>query len=118
MDHYGFQMCLDHPVLPAPRINDCILSSLYVQDSDYSLQERISLNRCRNAKELLWLSDGTTADGRYLEDRLYNLGDVEADVSNYTFPKEKPSRSDWAVWKRFLDGLVGKDGVLLQPLGV
>ena len=49
---------------------------------------------------------------------MYNLGGVEADASNYTFPKEKPSRSDWAVWKRFLDGLVGKDGVLLQPLGV
>ena len=118
MDHYDFQMRLDYPVLPAPRINDRLFSALYIQNSDYSFQERISLNRCRNAKELLWLSDGTTADGRYLEDRLYNLGGVEADASNYTFPKEKPSRSDWAVWKRFLDGLVGKDGVLLQPLGV
>ena len=94
MDHYGFQMRLDYPVLPAPRIKDRLLSALYIQNSDYSFQERISLNRCRNAKELLWLSDGTTADGRYLEDRLYNLGGVEADVSKYVFPEEKPSKSD------------------------
>ena len=118
LDHYGFRIHLKYPTLEEPRVNDRLLASVYVTDPAWSEKAKISINRCRLAKKLMWLSDAVTADGRYLEEDVMDDGPIVSCESLYVFPREEPSRSDWKVWQEFLGTLVGKDNVLCKPLGV
>ncbi len=59
-----------------------------------------SLSRCRGAIEIIFLSDMTTADGRYLNRFVFDLGG-QTSRSKYKFPQENPTRGDWEVWFNF-----------------
>jgi hypothetical protein len=59
-----------------------------------------SLGRCWVAHEALFLSDLTTADGKYLEDFVFAPGRKER-ASTFKFPREGPSQSDWESWFDF-----------------
>ena len=105
LDHYGFKI---YPPLAPPREHDKLLSSLYIQDADFSKNETIGFNCCRVAKELLWLLDATTADGRYFESLVMCPGERYGGTSSYAFPREEPSAADWIVRTIFLQGIVGR----------
>jgi hypothetical protein len=51
------------------------------------------LNRCRVYLQVLFLSDITTADGKYLKHFIFDPGGATK-WSRYTFPQEKPSKQD------------------------
>jgi hypothetical protein len=44
--------------------------------------------------EWMFLSDITTADGKYLEDVVFNPGG-RGRSSSFKFPREVPTREDW-----------------------
>ena len=49
---------------------------------------------------MIFLSDMTAADGRYLEQFAFNPGG-QTSRSTYKFPQEIPTRGDWEVWFNF-----------------
>ena len=59
-----------------------------------------SLSKCRGALEIIFLSDMTTADRRYLEQFVFNPGG-KVSWSKYKFPQESPTKKDWKVWFNF-----------------
>jgi hypothetical protein len=59
-----------------------------------------SLSRCRGALEILFLSDMMTADGRYLEQFVFDPGG-KVSRSKYKLPRESPTKKDWEVWFNF-----------------
>jgi hypothetical protein len=73
---------------------------IFSQDLDATIIK--GLNRCRGSLEVLFLSDITTADGKYLEHFVFDTGG-SAKHSRYTFPREhQPTRQDWDSWINFL----------------
>ncbi len=64
----------------------------------------------------IFLSDISTADGRYLENFVFNPG-VATAGSTYIFPREKPTREDWDTWIDFWHGYTTTGGKLKMPLG-
>jgi hypothetical protein len=59
-----------------------------------------SLSRCRGALEIIFLSDMTTANRRYLEQLVFDPGS-QTSRPTYKFPQEIPTRGDWEVWFNF-----------------
>jgi len=53
-----------------------------------------SLSRCQRSLEIIFLSDMRTADGRYLEQFVFDPGSKVA-WSKYKFPRESPAKKDW-----------------------
>jgi hypothetical protein len=67
---------------------------------------------------MLFLSDITTACGRYVDCNLLSpttswLGPR----STFRFPQELPSSKDWILWKTFWTAFLGAGGLLHIPLG-
>ncbi len=83
---------------------------------DQSPTTTSSLSRCRGFLEAIFLSDITTADGRYLEQFVFELAKITS-RSKYTFPREKPSRKDWDLWFDFWHNFMMAGGKLNVPLG-
>jgi hypothetical protein len=75
-----------------------------------------SLIRCRGAMRTIFLSELSTADGKYLEHFVFNPGMATAG-SMYIFPREKPTRDDWDHWIDFWHSYTITWGKLKVPLG-
>ncbi len=63
-----------------------------------------------------FLSDLSTADGRYLEHFICDPGLATAG-STYKFPREKPTRDDWDTWVNLWHSHTTTGGRLMMPLG-
>jgi hypothetical protein len=59
-----------------------------------------SLYRCRCYLGVLFLSDETMADGKYLK-QLAMIPCENGTKSRYKFPQEVPTQADWKRWQRF-----------------
>ena len=59
-----------------------------------------SLNRCRGFLGVIFLSDMSTADGKYFEQFVFDLQENNT-KSKSEFPREKPTKTDWARWTKF-----------------
>jgi hypothetical protein len=66
--------------------------------------------------EALFLSDITTADGKFLEHFMFDPGG-SAKHSQYTFPWEQPTRQEWDGWINFWHAFTNTVGKLKTPLG-
>ncbi len=75
-----------------------------------------SLSRCRGAMRAIFLSDLSTADGKYLKHFVFDPGTATAG-STYIFPREKPTSYDWDHWIDFLHSYTTTGGKLKVPLG-
>jgi hypothetical protein len=64
----------------------------------------------------IFLSDSTTADGKYLEHFVFHTGMATAS-SMYIFPREKPTRDNWDHWIDFWHSYTTTGGKLKVPLG-
>jgi hypothetical protein len=64
----------------------------------------------------IFLSDLSTAGGRYLEHFVFDLGLATAG-SLYKFPREKPTRDGWDTWVNFWHSYTTTGGRLTMPLG-
>ncbi len=75
-----------------------------------------SLGRCRVALEAIFLSDLTTADGKYLEDFVFAL-DGRDKASTFKFPCEQLTWRDWNSWFNFWHNFTTTGDTLKVPLG-
>ena len=83
-----------------PRERDLVLMDI-IASRDLDRETVLSLNRCRvYLEEAIFLSDISTADGKYLEDFVFNPGG-RGRSSKFKFPREVPTRGDWDRWFNF-----------------
>jgi hypothetical protein len=85
--------------IPFPREKDILVMEL-IMERILSATAIQSLNRCRCYLSALFLSDITTADGKYLE-QLAMIPCENGTKSRYKFPREAPTQADWKRWQRF-----------------
>jgi hypothetical protein len=108
---------MSYPLIPSPREQDQAIMDIFFSESHDLDTGRIkSLNRCREAMKAIFLSDITTADGKYLEHFVFKPG-TDTAATRYIFPREKPTRTDWAIWIDFWCGSTNTGGKLKAPLG-
>jgi hypothetical protein len=65
---------------------------------------------------MIFLSDMTTANGRYLEQFVFNPGS-KVGRSKYKFPRESPAKKDWDAWFNFWHNYTATGDKLHTPLG-
>ena len=82
-----------YPSIAPPKERDQVLMEIF-HSLDLSQETILSLSRCRVFLESIFLLDITTADGRYLEDFVFNPGGRDQS-SSFRFPREVPTREDW-----------------------
>ena len=85
--------------IPSPRERDQVVMEL-ILGKVLDRKTIGSLSRCRGSLEIIFLSDMTTANGRYLEQFVFDPGSKVAQ-SKYKFPRESPAKKDWDTWFNF-----------------
>ncbi len=106
---------MDFKKIPFPRERDQVIMEIFFA-ADLSPEAIGSLGWCRGALEAIFLSDVTTADGRYLEKFVFDPG-CKNSKSTYKFPREKPSNKDWRTWFNFWHSFTSTGDKLKVPLG-
>jgi hypothetical protein len=101
--------------IPSPRERDQVVMEL-IFGKVLNRKTIRSLSRCRGSLEIIFLSDMTTADGRYLEQFLFDPGSKVAG-SKYKFPRESPAKKDWDAWFNFWHNYTATGDKLHTPLG-
>jgi hypothetical protein len=79
---------MSFPMIPDPREQDQVIMDTFFSQ-DLGSEDIKSLNRCRGAMKAIFLSDLSTADGRYLKHFVFDPGLATAG-STYKFPRENP----------------------------
>ncbi len=108
---------MEYLILHLPRRNDALIMTM-LRKAGYTGDKLSALNQCHKANKMLFLSDITTACGRYVDCNLLSpttswLGPR----STFRFPQELPSSKDWILWKTFWTAFLGAGGLLHIPLG-
>ena len=123
VDKLGITLLLEYTSIPKPRENDNTIMSAMVT-MGYRGKELKSINRVRIAQEALFVSDITTANGKYIEAHLQSWwvesleGDMGEHRSKLQFSREDPTAADWKIWKKALQRLTSGPNLLLNnPLG-
>jgi hypothetical protein len=114
---FNIQLYMLYPTIPTLREQDQVIMDIFfslLHDLDPGSIK--SLNRCRGAMKAIFLSDITTADGNYLEHFVFKPG-TDTTATRYIFPREKPTRDNWATWIDFWRGYTTTGGKLKTPLG-
>jgi hypothetical protein len=78
-----------------------------------------SINKIRMALEVVWFSDISSADGRFI-DRHWTRNNLSTPTRNrYTWPLlHAVTRRDWMAWKRWIRSICQNDEYrLINPLG-
>jgi hypothetical protein len=80
----------------------------------------MQINACRRYLQAQTLADITSVQGtRLLQNTM--IGDpqvIESTIKVSTFNQARPTGKAWKTWRRFLQTISNKYGVLYQPLGV
>ena len=71
LHYFDIHLYMAYPSIALPRERDQVLMEIF-QSMDLSQETILSLSRCRVSLESIFLSDITTADGRYLEDFVFS----------------------------------------------
>ena len=74
------------------------------------------LGRCREVLKAIFLSDITTADGRYFENFVFNPGGTKME-SKFKFSWENSTKDDWNSWFNFWHHFTPTGDKLKVPLG-
>jgi hypothetical protein len=115
----GIDICDDIMDFQPPRHNDQLLIPMF-GNLGFRGQELNYLNQCRIFLQVLWLSELTTADGRYLERHAMLPPFSISCMRRYRFPNQGyPSTVAWSTWQRALKQLCICDQrfQLRYPLG-
>ena len=117
LDYCGVELVVDYPTIPKPRAGDKLLVDIFVEGgSQGSILE--SLQRCRIAWGLLFLSDMTAANGSSIERKWTRpAAPLTCPASQYDFPSEVPTDEDWNRWEHFWVAQFGASLALPNPLG-
>ena len=85
--------------IPYPRERDKVVMGIIIAAGMAKAEVR-SLNRCRGFLGVIFLSDMSTADGKYLE-KFVRDPQKNITKSEYKFPREEPTKTDWTWWTKF-----------------
>ncbi len=117
LHYYRFEINLIYPSLATPRQHNRMLVEMFL-DAGYKGLQLQGLRRCRLALRLHFLSDITTACGRFLDVTFLTEPHCSQNHrSTFIFLNEKPSWSKWKTWLEFWTAVAGPGGSLNQPLG-
>jgi len=101
--------------IPSPRERDQVVMELIL--GKVLDRKRIrSLSRCRGSLDIVFLSNMMTADGRCLEQFVFDPGSRVAQ-SKYKFPRESPAKKHWDPWFNFWHDYTATEDKLHIPLG-
>ena len=92
----GFQLYLNQDKLPDPRQSDVVIMEL-AMETGLEKEDLMSMSRVKGKLGVIFLSDITTADGKYLEDVACNPQESSWSRAKFNFPREKPTEQDWEV---------------------
>ena len=115
LHHFDIHLHIAYPRLALPRERDQVLMEMF-HSQGLSRRTMRCVNRCRVSLESIFLSDLTTADGRYLEYFVFNPGSRNRS-SSFKFPREVPTREDWGEWFNFWHNFTTTGDKLKVPLG-
>jgi len=101
--------------IPNPRERDQVVMELIFGKVIDKKMIR-SLSRCLGSLEIIFLSDMTKADGRYLEQFVFDPGS-KVEQSKYKFPQESPAKKKWDAWFNFWHDYTATGDKLHTPLG-
>jgi len=99
LKYHAVELYMKFEEIPLPREKDRLVMEIINERISSEAATR-SLNRCRCYLSALFLSDITTADGKYLE-QLAMTPSENGTKSRYKFPREVPTQADWKRWQRF-----------------
>ena len=114
LEQYKVPLYLRYNNLKPPRQQDKTLVEIFLAEN-YTGMDLRRLNRCRLALKAIFLSDITTACGRRLED--FVLHSRVGRDSNFKFPREFPTKTDWKLWDEFWTSWCLPNGTLAVTLG-
>ena len=111
--HAMWNFCSNHNIFvefdqalrpPNQREKDQPLMELIARLPHLNQHDLSSLNQCRLAKKVYFLSDMTEGNGKYILDAYLqpNTNNTAPRASTWRFPAAKPARSNWALWKATL----------------
>jgi hypothetical protein len=115
LHHFDIHLHMAYPNIAFPQERDQVIMEIFFS-ADLSPDLIRSLGRCWVALEAIFLSDLTTADGKYLKDFVFAPGGRNK-ASMFKFPCERPTRSDWNSWFNFWHNFTTTGDTLKVPLG-
>ncbi len=92
LHHFDIHLHMAYPTIAFPRERDQVIMEIF-HLVDLSPNLIRGLGWCRVLLEAIFLSDITTADGRYLEHFVFASGGRDK-ASTFTFPRKRPTQSD------------------------
>jgi len=108
----SFNMKVPEP----PRLHDRFIMEI-AMESGLSDTELSAINQCRLAHQALFLLDVTTGWGDHICPHLALLVKPH-NQSSWKWPLERPSKSDWSIWFKFLQNSAATlDFTLIHRLG-
>jgi len=93
LHHFNIHLHTECATIPNPRKRDQVVMEL-IFGKIIDKKTIRSLSRCQGSLDLIYLSDMTTADGRYLEQFVFDPGS-KVTRSKYKFLQESPAKKDW-----------------------
>ncbi len=105
-----------YPSILPPQERDQVIMDGVIFSHNLAFREVNSINRYRGALEIIFLSDITTAEGRYLKHFIFGPGGKTSQL-HYKFPREQPTREDWDQLINFWHSFATTGGKLNVPLG-
>ena len=99
LNHFNVNIHMKYDTIPFPRQHDKLVMEI-LMSTGMSKKGLSSLNRCRGYLGVMFLSDMCTADGKYLEQFVFDP-EENTTRSSLKFPREKPTTADWKKWCTF-----------------
>jgi hypothetical protein len=116
LHHFNIQVYMSFPTIPNLRKRNQVNMEIFFS-LDLGTDTIKSLgSRCRGAMNAIFLSDISTADGRYLEHFVFDPGTTAAGLT-ILFSREKPTRNNWDHWINSWHNYTTTRGKLKVPLG-
>jgi hypothetical protein len=113
LHHFNITLHMSFPTIEPPWERDQVIMEIIFSHS-LDPPDIARLNRCRVYLQVLFLSDITTADGKYLEHFIFDPGGTTK-RSQYIFPQEKLLKQDWDRWINFWHEHTTTGGKLKSP---
>ncbi|KAL7459566.1 hypothetical protein ACHAWC_011573 [Mediolabrus comicus] len=122
LDNMGIIIDIKYHSIPAPRRKDKTIMQCAV-DAGKRDRDLRSINRVRIVQEAFFLSDITSANGKFIEKHLFDdtwcsseEGLLGKHRSTLDFGREVPTKQDWKVWQSFLRSISSSNLLLEIPL--
>eukprot|EP00984_Skeletonema_dohrnii_P025210 scaffold14326_cov83-Skeletonema_dohrnii-CCMP3373.AAC.1 len=102
---------------PLPRKHDVGLMNILVERGVFAPAELIRINRVRHFKGVLVLSELTHCDGITLRKEYLSEDRIQSVEGHHRYPIERPTASDFGLWRTALFTVFSTTSTLYRPLG-